>query len=74
MSRFIYTLNIGIALALGTLSTAVVAQPRQAPGETSVSVGVTGLNQFNTRIVDSGSFNWWDASANVKSPARFPLV
>jgi hypothetical protein len=65
MSRVTHHLSIGIALALGTLSAAVVAQPRQAPGETSVSVGVTGLNQFNTRIVDSGSFNWWDASANV---------
>ena len=43
MSRVTHHLSIGIALALGTLSAAVVAQPRQAPGETSVSVGVTGL-------------------------------
>jgi hypothetical protein len=65
MSTVARQLSIGIAFALGTMSATVVAQPRQAPGETSVSVGVTGLNQFNTRIVDSGSFNWWDATANV---------
>jgi hypothetical protein len=65
MSTVTRQLSIGIALALGTLSVSVVAQPRQAPGATSVSVGVTGLNQFNTRIVDSGSFSWWDATANV---------
>lgn len=59
------SIRIGVALALTTVCAAVVAQPRQAPGETSVSVGVTGLNQFNTRIVDSGTFNWQDASANV---------
>lgn len=65
MSNMPGSFRIGVAFALTTLCAAVVAQPRQAPGETSVSVGVTGLSQFNTRIVDSGSFNWQDASANV---------
>jgi hypothetical protein len=57
--------RFGVALALSSCCAVVMAQPRQAPGETSVSVGVTGLSQFNTRIVDSGSFNWQDASLNV---------
>lgn len=65
------TLRIGAVFALTTLSAAVMAQPRQAPGETSVSVGVVGLNQFNTRIVDSGSFNWSDVSANVNVTKQF---
>ncbi|MDN3987657.1 DUF6268 family outer membrane beta-barrel protein [Zwartia vadi] len=59
-------LRVSFALILSALSTSLVAQPRQAPGETSVSVGITGLSQFNTRIVDGGgSFNWQDGSANV---------
>jgi len=65
------SLRMGAALALTALCASVVAQPRQSPGETSVSVGVTGLNQFNTRIVDGGSFNWQDASANVNVTKQF---
>ena len=57
--------RFGVVLALSSCCVIVMAQPRQAPGETTVSVGVTGLSQFNTRIVDSGSFNWQDASLNV---------
>ena len=65
------SLGLGTALALTMLCAPVSAQPRQAPGQTSVFVGVTGLTQFNTNVVDGGSFNWQDASANVNVTRQF---
>ena len=47
------------------------AQPMRSSGSTSVSVGATGLNQFNTNIVDGGSFNWQDASVNINATRQF---
>ena len=42
----------------------VSAQP-VSPGVTVTSIGVTGLNQFDTGLGSGGSFNWQDANANV---------
>jgi hypothetical protein len=64
-------LTLGAAITLLTLTGIAQAQPRQSPGETSVSVGVTGLAQFNTNIVDNGSFSWQDAAANVNVTRQF---
>lgn len=60
-----HTLSLAAALTLSTLGVTVSAQPSQAPSDTRVSVGVTGLSQFNTNVVGGGSFNWQEANANV---------
>ena len=71
MSRLPHTLHVGFAFVLACISSVAAAQPRQAVGDTSVSVGVTGLTQFNTQVVDGGSFNWQDVSANVNVTRQF---
>ena len=63
--------NVSATIALVTLSGVAGAQMRLTPGETAVSVGVTGLAQMNTNIVDGGSFSWQDASANVNVTRQF---
>lgn len=71
MSSLLTIRSLSVALALVALSGAAAAQMRMTPGETSVSVGVTGLAQMNTNIVDGGSFSWQDASANVNVTRQF---
>ncbi len=48
----------------------VWAQPAPA-GTTVTSVGLTGLNQFDTGLGSGGSFNWQDATANINVTRQF---
>lgn len=60
---------IGVACLLSVCQFAM-AQPA-APGVTVTSLGITGLNQFETGLSSGGSFNWQDASANLNVTKQF---
>ncbi len=61
--------GFGLACLLPVCQIAM-AQPI-APGLTATSLGVTGLNQFETGLGSGGSFNWQDASANLNITRQF---
>lgn len=46
------------------------AQPMQ-PGQTAVSVSLTGINQFKTGMNAGGHFDWYDATASVRLNHQF---
>jgi hypothetical protein len=46
------------------------AQPMQ-PGQTAMSVSLTGINQFKTRMNEGGHFDWYDATVGVRLNHQF---
>jgi len=69
VKRPIGSLPAGLACGLLAVS---IAQAQPIPtGTTVTSLGVTGLNQFDTGLSSGGSFNWQDAAANVNVTKQF---
>lgn len=52
------------------LGVAANAQPL-APGKTSTSFSLTGINQFSTGLDQGGNFNWFETDARLRMTRQF---
>ncbi|MCD8537960.1 MAG: DUF6268 family outer membrane beta-barrel protein [Burkholderiaceae bacterium] len=59
-----------LCLFLVSVFGAVGAQPMQ-PGQTSTSLTVTGINQFDTSMNEGGSFDWYEFNARLGVNRQF---
>ena len=64
-------LTLIASLWVGGVGVAVAQPAALEPGTTFTSIGVTGLNQFNTGLSSGGSFSWQDAVANLNVTHQF---